>query len=186
MTPWSAFLPDVLPFVPGTSEPMAEHAIRRAAQEFCRLTRVWRVELPAITTAAADLSYPLALTDTTLVRLESAMLDAEPLAVWRDGDAESVGRFAYTNDGQSVVLSFDPGAGRQLSLVVTVQPSHTAAGLDDFLHGMYAEVIAHGAIARIGGDPVKQGMFEQECATINARVWKGLAATRPRARPMYF
>jgi len=87
MKTWAAFLKDVRPSAPGIPEPRLEHAVLRAAQDFCDRTRAWKVELDPTTTRAGAVEYDLELErNVELVRIESATLNGIPFTVWRDGD----------------------------------------------------------------------------------------------------
>lgn len=186
MKAWELFFPDVLPSAPGMSEPMVEHHIRRAAQEFCQRTRAWRVDLAPITTLDGVAGYALPLlTLSELVRMEHATLNAQDLAVWRGGDA-SCTRYIYTPDGKTVSFNTLPGAGLPLVVTASVKPGNAATGVEDFLYDRYAECIAQGAVARLTGDMMKLEMFQSDCNRIATDLWKGIAAIRPRARANFF
>jgi hypothetical protein len=79
---WSAFLPDVLQHVPGCPDPVAEHALLRAAQEFFETTRIWKLWLPDMLTVADETDYLLFLEPKSeLVRLEQATLAGREIVV---------------------------------------------------------------------------------------------------------
>lgn len=187
MKPWSTFFPDVLPAVVGLGlpEPTIEHQIKRAAQEFCRRTRAWRVTLDPVFTSSNGLSYDMELEPRSeLVRIESAKLDGHSITVWRDRDGR--GRFVFTPDGRTVVFSEQPGQGQQLVLTASLRPSDAATGLEDALADRYSEAISRGAVARLKGDGGLQLAFEQECDRIKVDLWRGSAAINPRVRAHWF
>lgn len=186
MKSWNAFLKDVRPGAPGTPAPIAEHAVMRAARAFCERTRAWRVELDPTTTREGVKAYDIELeTATELVRLESATLNGEDYRVWRGGD-DRHGRFVFTSDTKTVEFSRAVTAGLPLVLTCAVKPGNAARGIDDAIYDQYAEVIALAAVARLTSDPNKQLEFENECDRIKTRLWRGMAATRPRSRPHFF
>lgn len=186
MKAWELFLPDVLPSVPNVTEPMAEHHIRRAAQDFCQRTRAWTKALDPTTTWASTSAYDLELPDQTeLVRLESATLNGQDIAVWRKGD-EACGRYVFTPEGKTVEFNTVPGAGLALVVTASLKPGNAAEGVEDFLFDRYVVQIALGAVARLTSDAVKQAEFEAACSRVATEVWRGLAAIRPRARANYF
>ena len=183
MRPWMHFFPDVMPQVPAVAEPMAEHHTRRAAQEFCRRTRAWRETLDAVSTRAGVLCYDLELPPMAeLVRLEGATLGCEPLVL----DRSKPGAHIYTPDGKELILSRAPGDGLQLVATCSLKPGNQSPGIEDALFDLYADEIALGAVARLTGDAVKQEKFEAACDRIKIHLWRGQAATRPRAVPNYF
>ncbi|WP_225784664.1 hypothetical protein [Xenophilus sp. Marseille-Q4582] len=187
MKPWSTFFPDVLPAVVGLGlpEPTVEHQIKRAAQEFCRRTRAWRVTLDAVYTSASGREYDIELEPRSeLVRLESAALDGHRIAVWRDRDGR--GRFVFTSDGRTVAFSEQPGQGQQLVLTASLRPADSATGIEDALAERYSEAIARGAVARLKGDPILQQSFEGECDRIKVALWRGNAPINPRVRAQWF
>ena len=187
MKDWRSFFPDVLPAVAGLAlpEPTVEHQTRRAAQEFCRRTRAWRVTLDAVQTNLGAREYDLELEPRSeLVRLESATLDGHPIAVWRDRDGR--GRFVFTPDGRTVVFSQQPGPGQQLVITAALRPADNAPGIEDTLAERYSETIARGAVARLKGDPALQQSFEDECDRIKVGLWRGSAAINPRVRAHWF
>ena len=186
MKNWSAFLKDVRPFVPGVSEPMVEHAVHRATQDFCQRTRAWTVQMDPIMTTLGVVLYDMELpSNTELVRLESAMLDAKPVSLWRSGD-RSGAAFVSSPDGRQVLFNQAPATGQSLALTAAVRPSESATGADDVIFSLYVEVIARGAVARLIGDPNKQATYEADCERIKVDLWRGRAAIRPRARANFF
>ncbi|HEV6963891.1 MAG TPA: hypothetical protein VK305_00655, partial [Roseateles sp.] len=82
MKPWSTWLPDVRPHVAGCPDLLAEHELRRAAQEFFRRSRAWRVRRPGVIAVSAGTSVlTLSTGDTTqdLVRVEALRYDGRAL-----------------------------------------------------------------------------------------------------------
>lgn len=188
MRAWRDFFPEVLPFIAdGIPDPMLERRVLRCAQRFCERTRAWRVTLEPISLLAGVTNYEMELPQQTeLVRLEEgAQLDGSPIDVWRPS-AGGRGRYVSTPDRKTVDLSWSPAAGQTLVLVATLKPSGGATGLEDFLFDQYADVIADGTVARINDDGLKLEGFENRCSEIATQLWRGSAATRPRARPHYF
>ncbi|QNK66086.1 hypothetical protein [Variovorax sp. PAMC26660] len=183
---WNAFLRDVRPSAPTTPEPVLEHAILRAAQEFCQRTRAWVVEFDPTITSADATEYDMELpAGTELVRIESASLDGHPFAVWRR-DAKASGRYVFTPDGRTLRFSQRSTDGQSLVLTCSVKPGEGAKGIDDVVFARYVTVIALGAVAGITGDAAKQGRFEAKCDDIVFQLWKGNAATRQRTEPSFF
>ncbi|WP_213956345.1 hypothetical protein [Variovorax sp. dw_954] len=186
MKTWSAFLPDVRPKAPGIPESIAEHAVLRAAQDFCDQTRVWQLELDPVTTQDGVLEYDIELgTGTELVRLESATLNGEPYAVWRK---EGVACDSYVNtpDGKTIEFSRPVEAGAVLVLRCSVKPGNRAAGIADAIYDRYVGDIALLAVAELKDDEGKRQAYQRRVDRIKTQLWRGNAAIRPRSRPSLF
>ncbi|CAN7537418.1 hypothetical protein LJR130_003784 [Variovorax sp. LjRoot130] len=187
MKPWSNFLRDVRLSAPGTPEPIAEHAVLRAAQEFCHETRAWIVELDPTITQEGVLTYDLELDQgVELVRIESAKFNGQDYPAWRPGEATPCGRYVYTPDGRAIAFSEGVGAGLPLVIRCAIKPGETATGIDDVIFARYVKTIALGAVAELTSDPAKRGDFENRMARIKTDLWRGSAAIRPRARANLF
>lgn len=201
MKTWDQFLRDVLPDVPGCPEPVAEHAILRAAQEFFQHTRAWRVWLDPVTTLDAVSAYDLNLEPRSeLVRLESATLAGTGINIarvqdlpvdWRTGTA-GVDTCIFTVDSKTVQLLPVQAAGLALVIQASLKPANDAEGLDDALFDQYVEAIAMGAKARLMAQPLKvysnpgasnfhRASFDDAMAVIKTRLWRGNSAARPRS-----
>jgi len=186
MKTWAAFLKDVRPSAPGIPEPRLEHAVLRAAQDFCDRTRAWKVELDPTTTRAGAVEYDLELErNVELVRIESATLNGIPFAVWRDGDLPR-SRYVYTPDSKTLMFGEPMEAGARLVLTCTVKPGNAAAGIDDALFDRYVTLIALKAVSIATGDMTKRLDYESQCDALKTRLWRGNAAIRPRTRPNFF
>jgi hypothetical protein len=199
MKTFEKFLPDVLPMVPGCPEPVAELAIKRAAQRFCELTRAWRVTLDAVTLSAGEDTYDLPLPDRSeLVRIESARLADRDIAVATpNGERSRFESYLSCDDGRTLVMNPLPAAALDLRLIVTAKPSNEALGVEDFIYGRYAPIIAMGAIGLLKQHPAKTytdpaggagqwAEFESRCSTVRNALWRGNARNTPRTVPSWF
>lgn len=186
MKPWSAFLKDVRPQVPGTPEPILEHALLRAAQTFCTETRAWKVELDPTLTVDGQLDYDINLDRAELVRLEAATLNGNAYTVWRQGSDTVGDRYVFSPDGKTIEFTEQPEAGLPLVLTCSLKPSNDAIGVDDAIYDRYVAVIAAGAVAALKNDAVRFLDFQAQCNRIKTRLWRGEAAIRPRARASFF
>lgn len=160
MTPWSAFLPLVLIEAPGCPDPTAEQYLRLAAREFCSQTYAWREWLADIPVAAGTALYPLTIPaglEAQLLRITTAALNDEPLAVlsqsdlpagWQAGRAPRKPCVIVLPDGQ-VQLGPVPTAAGVLRLQVALQPTPTAEACGDVLLQDYQQAIADGALGRL-------------------------------------
>jgi hypothetical protein len=187
MKTWDQFFPDVLIKAPGTSAPAVRRALVNAAQDFCRESRAWLVEMDPITTAADTIAYTLELPSRTeLVRLEGATLNGVDFGVWRNGERKRHERFIYTNDLVNVVFDEQPPVDQPLVITASLMPAEGATGVDDAIYRQYRRDIALGAVAAITGLPDQQAAFESRCAAVRTALFFGNARTRPRAVPKFF
>lgn len=193
MKPLSAFLPDLMPLVPSCPEPVAEHAVRRAAQRFCEMTRAWRVTLDPVIAVRNIVEYDLELpAQAELVRLEAAKMGTERIAIATPAAALAGGTeaFIYCPDGKTLQLNPKPQATQQIVITANLKPANGATDVQDFLADRYMEVIARGAASTLKQHPSKAytdvagGLlmaqaFEDACAGIRSRLRAGLAANNP-------
>lgn len=206
MRAWEDFLPDVLPEVLGCAQPVAAHALLRAAQEFFQKTRAWNVWLDPVTTVALVTAYDLELESRSeLVRLEAATLNGKTIGLtrvqavpadWRSNNA-SLPTCVFTTDSRTVQLVPAKAAGMLLAIQASLKPSNAAAGINDDLFDRYVETIAVGAKARLMAQP-RQGYsnpelsgfhrarFDDAITTLKTSLWRGTAATRPRSTAHFF
>ena len=202
MKTWDQFLRDVMPYVPGCPEPVAEHALLRAAQDFCAGTQVWKIWLDDITTVADVLEYDLNLElRSELVRLERATLDGRPVVVtteevlpvdWKTSTA-GIGTCIFTVDRKTITLLPAQTADLVLKVQACLKPSDTAEGVENFIFDQYARQIACGAKASLMMQPGKTYSNPGEGASLEAEFngaiggvgfqrWRGFSSARPRAR----
>lgn len=206
MKTWDKFFLDVMPDVPGCPEPIAEHAIKRAAQEFFESTRVWRVWMDDITTALNNSEYDIGLPrNSELVRIERATLAGREIelatadclpADWKT-NSSSLPASIHTVDRKTVTLLPAPKAISVMLIEVTLKPGSSAAGIDDFLFDQYAETIAIGAKARLMKQPGKPytnlndamllaAEFKQAMATIGVVEMRGSSSHRARSSGRFY
>lgn len=206
MKTWDQFFRDVLPDVPGCPEPVAEHAILRAAQEFFQRSRAWSLWLDDITTRGEISAYDLNLEpNSELVRLEGATLDGQGIELARIEDMPvnwrtqggGVRTCVFTSDAKTVQLLPIKAAGMVLCIRASLKPSNSAQGIADDLYDLYVDAIAMGAKSRLMAQPGKAysnmagadawaGQFRDHIDTIKSRLWRGTAATRTRSRANWF
>lgn len=198
MRTWDLFFPDLLPTVPGCPEPVAEHALRRAAQDFCALTFAWRVKLDPIETENGVDEYDLPLErNTELVRIEIARLAGRDIAVATQNDVNRNRAHVGCYDGKLVIVNPLPTSVQTLELTCTLKPGNAAIGTEDFLYDEYAAAIALGAAAALKAhrlktysDPAQaqadRAEFEAKCARVKLKLWRGNARNTPRAEPCWY
>jgi hypothetical protein len=200
MKAWSLFLKDVMPHVPGCPEPVAEHALLRAAQEFFDTTRLWKVWLGDLTTEADTTEYPLLLEDKSeLVRLERATLDGREIEVRAEEELpadwltypNTVCTGVHTTDRNTMVLVPSQAADLVLKVQASLKPANNATGVPDDVFDHCVKQIACGAVAALKehtdktysdqvGAGVWRARFDGHMATAEFRRSRGYSSARRR------
>lgn len=182
MTDLEEFLPQIIPYARGCSDPTAFEYLIQAAQRFCERTKLWRscdtFQLSTVgcefvcTPDGADL-YEITAASVDRVRLEPIGLDElnRQFPGWREensspqyiSQAEDNTVIIYPSDGESTV---------QLSTIL--RPANDATQLPDFLFRKYKQDLANGALSMIlmlpeqsYTDPDRAAMFG---ASFGARI----------------
>lgn len=161
-TLWSAFLPDVLPHVPGCPVPLAEHEIRRAAQHLLAGSRAWKVSLDDVDVEAGDPVLSVLPEDPkqSLVRVEQVAIDGRLLSAATVSDMPVLGGGSWsTTSGapsrylqispHEIILWPTPEADASVRLTLSVQPSDTAPGIPTGFAVAFRDAIVAGAQARL-------------------------------------
>jgi hypothetical protein len=196
-TPFSSFLPEVLPFVHDVPQFVAENAVRNSAIEFCRRSYIWQVDISAIDVLANSRDY---LIPTPVGTTMESVMEA-----WYNGilliprSAEELTRLYFGADWRSAkaiapsfITSITPGRIllvptptttllRGLTIRAAIAPLRSATSIDSFIYETQLEVIAHGARARLysmAGQP----FFDVTAAEVYRRQFlAGVADARVRA-----
>lgn len=166
MKPWSYWLPDVLPHVPGCPVLIAEHEIKRAAQAFFRESRAWRIQSEPYTVVAeqetvlitpADAELELVEIDDSSVYYDSQQVypvTPQELARsfpddWRED--RGTPRQFYLLQPEQMRLYPIPIADATTGIVcrLYVTPSDKATGLPDDITRKFRDAIYLGARARL-------------------------------------
>lgn len=199
MKTFELFFPHVLPDVPGVNEPAAELALLKAAREFCERTRAWRVTLDPTGISAGIDEYDLELpAKSELVRIESAKRGTVDVKVAMPN--APLGRneaWIECLDGRTLTVNPVPAAAASLVLNVTLKPSLSAVGVEDYLFERYADVISLHAIAAlkrqagktytdVAGAVDPEARFNDQCADIRNLLWRGSARNAPRSRAVFY
>lgn len=162
MKQWANFLPDIMLSVPGCADIVACHELKRAAQEFFRLSRAWRVSIDPIALDVGEASYPLEPDSNQLsvVRIEFAAIGDNELpqesivsvarkhgARWREqtGTPDSI----IQMQAGIIVVSPTPATVLDLNLIVSVAPSDSATGVDDDMASFHMDALITGAKSRL-------------------------------------
>lgn len=175
----SDFLPLVIPYAPGVSDPMAIQALRLSAAEYCRRTRCWRhTSQVEITQDNAELI--VAPANTSVFEIETShwgtgmtpltpitYTDIDPL--WLTTDPQDLPRYVtmVTTNAVTVVPRAEGTLHLSMFLTPITGPTDTLGAVDDvaedvrltvnkvpeFLFNDVAEVIAAGALFRLKMTP---------------------------------
>ena len=125
-----ALLPEVLPHVPGCSDPLAETAIRNSVIEFCQQSHAWQENLAPIVPEADVKEYDLNLpTGAALV----LVLDETEMEV---------------DLAKKTVIFAEVPAG-SITLRVALKPARAADSFPDHIGEQYGEAIVSGALAKL-------------------------------------
>lgn len=158
----SELLPDVLPQLNADpSEPVVEHAIKRAAIEFCELSRVWR-HVPDSQDIVAGESYydveaPMGadVVGVLSVKADGTLLQAltitqldQQIPGWR---TPAPVQFYAQLDTEQVMLAPTPDTTIEngLDMVLALRPSAAATTIPKWMMARYGQAIAHGALSRL-------------------------------------
>jgi hypothetical protein len=163
---FTAFLPEVLPYVHDCPQFVAVNAIRNAAIEFCERSRFLQVDLDPVTVTGGIPNYEIDVpTDTTILEIMATWYDGRLLipkstdelnrlfigSDWRTKE----GMPAYVNriSTEEVFLVPVPAVtdSQVLTMRVAVAPSRDATTVDETLYQRYLETIAKGALSRLQG-----------------------------------
>ena len=156
MTDLDVFLPYIMPYAPGCSEPLAKQALIVAAKEFCQRTRLWRSEDSF--TLSSSCNIVCTPDHAELYEIEYAALDGralDPIGYaelnrefpnWKT--SEGLGKWISQVEPDSVIVAPAVTTGT-LSLNLILTPAEDADQLPDFLGNHYRQIIAWGALREI-------------------------------------
>lgn len=150
------FLVHVLPYAPACPEPSAIHALRQAAIEFCRATKLWRSD-DEFEVTQADSDAVCVPVGAQLLTIEHATFNGYPLKPmaladlnrlypdWREStDATSLPSY-FTQIELDTVRVVPPAEG-VLRLYTVLAPSEEADAVPEWLLSKYGRAIAAGAL----------------------------------------
>lgn len=180
---YTAFFPEVLPYLPSVPELAAENAIRNACIEFCTKTGYLQEDIAPINVTAGTASYivtPLTA-GYRMGRIISARIGTTPLPAYSPDDmlqmygdtwSTKVGKpVIYTQIEDDIIRLFhipDENLTDQLQLRITLVPMRTSDTVDAVLLERWAEVIAFGARARLHDTPAQAYTDEAQAKKFRA------------------
>lgn len=160
---YSDLLDDVLPSLAADpSDPVTEHAIKRAVIEFCAGSWIWKHLPDPIDVTAGGAAYdlePLSGSDVAMVM--SVALDGYPLGPkstdWLDANTNgwrtttSTPKHFTQVDTEQLILAPVPAATQAGGLTVTLalQPSQNSTGFPKWIANQHLYALADGAISRL-------------------------------------
>lgn len=208
-TLWSVFTPRVLLDVPRCPSITAEDAVRDAAIDFCKRTRVLRIDHTPIDAVATQATYSWAPgADLKVIRAEEVWFEKKKLDPILPGDLsvmydywpDETGVPAYYLQESEETLLLVPKPESDLSLAirakVSVRPTVASTDIDDAIYDKYVEEIVWGAKARLFimrqeawyDAALAQHFrerFEVACAGHNINVEKGRTRSSLRVRAVH-
>lgn len=173
MVPYTSFLPYVLPYVMGCSEPLAVQAVRDICIEFAEHTLITTATLDPMPLIAGIDTYDLDATPGTVVQqITQAWIDGDRLTVISADSLETrVEMFNRTfpdankepgrpsalmqNPDNTFTLNAIPGetVNGAITIRALVKPTRTSSTVDTLIFNDYAPAIGAGAVAKLMNIP---------------------------------
>lgn len=192
------FLPEVLPFAPGCSDPAAERAILLSGIEFCKLSYCWRDDLDLGDTVADVSNYPIqdVPTDGKVHDVKFVRFGDDEYLDKNGREYETATRWELVTATNEIKLTPTPATGgKTITATVIFIPTRAATTLPDILYDDYFMGVAQGALAHLLGMPGQKWsnppasifardmfMTEMHKAKVSAFVGKGGGSVRARSR----
>lgn len=193
-------LPQVLPYAPGCSEPIAVQHLRDAAIRFCERTRCWR-HIDTFDTKHHHQHEIMAVpNDATLFEIEWARFDNRLLETKTpNGDMlfHDCGEPRYITQVNPTCVSVEPrGHGGELTVSMFLKPSQTTDQIPSFMIELFARSLGDGALSTLlllqnqpFSNPQMAMLFESKFQTALDRNFaynlKGQQRARPRTKPNF-
>jgi hypothetical protein len=185
--PYEQFLPYVTQYAPDVSEFVAIDAIRNACIEFCERTMIWVYDVPPISVNALQNNYVIPTpADTKVVNIMQAYYDTDMLLIPKSPDElasiyrmsnwetlQGMPQFVTRLKKPEVILVPVPYEvdDEALTLRVALAPTRDSQEIDSEIYEQWAEIIAHGARARLFNQ-AKQPYFDRAAANEEARMFR--------------
>lgn len=191
---WSNWHKNIRPYAPGAAEPIIDNAILLAAREYFYKTKTHKSWLDPIkslnpTKIAAEYEFELP-EETEVFEISKASINGEPLAVSALNQlpadpfrsTSSMGMTLIPKDTNAFYLSSAVTKSQNIQVLVLLQPTLTATGIDADIASQHYEAIAFGARANLLELP---GFFNPDLSIKNRndflqaidqekiRAWKG-------------
>lgn len=179
--PFSALYDQILPYLPGATEPIVDSQIRKVVREFMKRTTILR-ETFQFNTVAGTATYQLNPTFGQVSSVLDAFIDSEqrPLGVSTE---ESRGprpaekpQAWYTMVPHLFTLWPTPDAAYQITLNAVVSLGQTDTEIPEDIVKQYAETLAAGVLAMMFAMPGKP-WTQAQAATSSGRMYHGMINT---------
>lgn len=150
----SDLLNKVTPYAIGCPEPAMIEALRDAAQEWCRRTRMWR-EWDEFQTTGEDVESVSVPPGAAIFEIEQAWFDGHPLTPGRFSrvvmprDADAGGLPFYITTGRANEIMLRPRGRGMLRLSMFMMPGDDADGLPDDIVEQHGSELGKGALAKL-------------------------------------
>lgn len=200
MTNHSAFLDYVMPHVPGCLPEMALQEIKNTIIDFCEKSMILQVDHDPVTAIMNVVDYDLEPPqDRLVVRIMKAWYKGQLLDPYSPDQVETPSvynqnsgylvnrgdpRFYLQKDPRSFSLYPIPAetVASSITMRIALKPTRSTQMIDDLIFEDYAEIIGHGAIARLAASPGKPYYNPQMAAARNGAYQAGLNVARDRAQ----
>ncbi len=158
---YSDLLTEVLPnLAADPSDPVTEHAIKRAVIKFCNDSWIWNYLADPISVSIGESTYDLEPpTGTDITTVISVAYDTVPMQnkpidwlnstipAWRTTRLTPK-YFTQVNTDQIILAPVPESTiSNGLSIIVALQPSQTSTGFPKWIYSQYVYTLAQGAIA---------------------------------------
>lgn len=160
-TKYSDLIDDVLPSLAADpSDPVTEHAIKRAVIEFCAGSWVWHHLPDPIDVEVSESTYDLEMpTGTDISTVMSASLNGVPLdpksILWLDSNIPrwkqqvATPKYFTQVDTEQIILAPVPEvtSAQGLTMTLALQPSQSSTNFPRWIYSQYSYALADGAMA---------------------------------------
>lgn len=192
----SDLLPDVMLYVSGCPEILAEQKIRDAAIEFCNLSGYWQERLDSFETEADKDIYDIdGPTDSVIRHILTMTVNDEVIEPSKvvDLDRRSQGwrtrtdkpRRYILNSPTELMLTPIPDDIYTISMYASLRPSNDATEIPDLLLAFQREVIAAGAIFKLMTIPDRQWTNMASAALFRQQFYRGVKQARIDSNKQY-
>lgn len=179
MTAFSTVAQEVILHVPAAPIPLAVHAVKKSAINFCRLSTVYRYEIEEFPMIAGISTYDLDIPDNTwpikvgvMQGREQPIKPTSPEYLdntdpgWRDKTTQKPTHYYLASDRLRLVYTPSVTAILESNLIVVLGLKQTATELEDTLFERYYDTLVAGAVAYLSNlpdetvaNPTKAQMF---------------------------
>jgi hypothetical protein len=206
MAALSDFIPLVGQHCPNAPSVSIEFWARRAAIEFCRRTLAHQATLASFDTVIDPLADTYTLAPGTGLQVAKLLgcrvngqrmelrTPAEFDKVWDLDATPSTPEYVYLSGTNALTLYPPPATVLPVVVRVALEPTATAATVDDIVFSQYADAIAYRAAAHLAMTPdgrderlaaAMMGLFEAEIGKASAATYFNRSRSGPRTTPTW-